>query len=342
LKPEDNRSFEAGVDVRFWKDRLGIDFTWYRNNNYDQYLEIPAPLGTGYSSYYLNLGNIQNTGIEGIVTIIPYTSKDLTWTSTFNLAANTNKIVELSDPSVPGADTSNYFTLTGFGVNMYGSFIKQGGKWGDIYGNKVFVRDAKGNIVVDADGTPKTTSLPDPGVLLGNPNPDFIIGWNNSINFKRLNLSFLIDGRFGGDVMSVTQAELDQKGVSEVSAAARDNGGVALSNAVTDNGQAYTNKIDARKYYSKIGGRAGVGEAYMYDATTIRFREVALGYQVPLSSKGIKEMRISLIGRNLFFFKKEAPFDPELSMSTGNGLQGIDVFGLPATRSMGLNLKLGF
>lgn len=339
LKPEDNRSFEAGVDVRFWKDRIGVDFTWYRNNNYNQYLEIPAPLGSGFSRYYLNLGNIQNTGIESIVTIVPYTSKDLTWTSTFNLAANKNKIVELSDPSVPGADTSNAFVLTDFGVNMFASFIKEGGKWGDIYGNKIFVRDVKGNILVDADGTPKTTNAIQ---FLGNPNPDFIIGWNNTINYKRLNLSFLIDGRFGGHVMSVTQAELDRRGVTETTAIARDNGGVVLPNAVTDNGQAYTNKIDAQKYYSAIGGRAGLGEAYMYDATNIRLREVALGYQIHLSTKAIKEMRVTLVGRNLFFFKKEAPFDSELSMSTGNGLQGVDVFGLPATRSMGLNLKLGF
>jgi hypothetical protein len=100
--------------------------------------------------------------------------------------------------------------------------------------------------------------------------------------------------------------------------------------------------VDAQKYYSAIGGRAGLGSAYMYDATNVRLREVALGYRLPFKSKSVKEARISLIGRNLFFFKKEAPFDPELSMSTGNGLQGVDVFGLPATRSLGVNLKLVF
>ncbi len=340
LKPEDNRSFEAGAEVRFLKNRLGFDFTWYRNNNYNQYVEIPAPLGSGYSNYYLNLGNIQNTGIEAIVTLVPFSSKNFTWTSTFNLATNKNRIVKLSDPNVPGADSSNKFVLSDFGVNMFGSFIKEGGSWGDIYGNKGFVRDAKGAIMLDSTGTPQTANSP--GVLLGNPNPKFTIGWNNSFTYGKVFLSFLVDGRFGGKVMSVTQAVLDRDGVSEVSAAARDNGGVQLTNAVSANGQPFTGKADAQKYYTAIGGRAGLGEAYLYDATNIRLREVSVGYEIPITSKTIREARISLIGRNLFFFKKEAPFDPELTMSTGNGLQGVDVFGLPSTRSMGINLKFGF
>jgi TonB-linked SusC/RagA family outer membrane protein len=339
LKPEDNRSFEAGAEIRFLQNRFGIDFTWYRNNNYDQYIEIPAPLGSGYSSYYLNLGNIQNTGIEAMVTIVPYTSKTLDWTSTFNVSSNKNKVIQLSDPNVPGAEAGTSFVLTGFGVNMFGSYIKEGGSWGDIYGNKVFVRDTKGSIVVDADGVP--TTINSAGELLGNPNPKWNVGWNNSFTFNRLNLSFLIDGRFGGKVMSVTQAVLDRAGVSEASAAARDNGGVQVA-GVTSTGQNFSGLVDAQKYYSAIGGRAGLGSAYIYDATNIRLREVALGYRIPFTSKSVKEARISLIGRNLFFFKKEAPFDPELSMSTGNGLQGVDVFGLPATRSMGVNLKFVF
>ena len=297
-------------------------------------------MGCGFSNYYLNLGNIQNTGIEAIVTVVPFTSKNFTWTSTFNLATNKNKIVKLSDPSVPGADSSNKFVLSDFGVNMFGSFIKEGGSWGDIYGNKGFVRDAKGAIMLDSTGTPQTANSP--GVLLGNPNPKFTIGWNNSFTLGKVFLSFLVDGRFGGKVMSVTQAVLDRDGVSEASAAARDNGGVQLANAVAANGQPFTGKVDAQKYYTAIGGRAGLGEAYMYDATNIRLREVSVGYEIPIASKTIREARISLIGRNLFFFKKEAPFDPELTMSTGNGLQGVDVFGLPSTRSMGINLKFGF
>jgi hypothetical protein len=140
--------------------------------------------------------------------------------------------------------------------------------------------------------------------------------------------------------MSVTQAVLDKYAVSEASAAARDAGGVT-ANAVSATGSKVSS-IDPRKYYSAFGGRDGAGEAYMFDATNIRLRELALAYQFPSPSKYIKEIRLGFVARNLFFFKKKAPFDPETTMSTGNGLQGVDVFGLPATRSYGLNLKLAF
>lgn len=153
-------------------------------------------------------------------------------------------------------------------------------------------------------------------------------------------MSFLIDGRFGGKVMSVSQAVLDWYGVSEESAGARDNGGVKL-NAINGDGTLFSGKVDAQKYYTTIGSRAGIGEMYMYDATNIRLRELTLSYRIPLKWKWIRNMRVGLIGRNLFFFELHAPFDPEVSMGTGNGLQGVDVFGMPPIRSMGLNLRLG-
>lgn len=339
LKPEDNRSFEIGTEWRFLNNKLGFDFTFYKNNNYRQYMEIPAPLGSGYSTYYLNLGNIQNTGIEAMINATPYSSKNLTWTSTVNLAANKNKIVKLSDASIPGAGPDNAFTLTDFGVNMFASKLKEGGQWGDIYTNKQVVRSNSGEIVLDADGKPTTTNI-GAGILIGNPNPKFTLGWNNSFDIRKFTVSFLIDGRFGGKVMSVTQAVLDKYGVSEASASARDGGGVKVAAEDANGGK--VSSVDAQKYYTSYGGRDGAGEMYIYDATNIRLRELAIGYSLPSFSKAVKEIRIGIVGRNLFFFKKKAPFDPETSMSTGNGLQGVDVFGLPSTRSLGVNLKFVF
>lgn len=340
LKPEDNRSFEAGAELRFLNNKLGIDFTFYKNNNYRQYMEIPAPLGSGYSTYYLNLGNIQNSGIELMLTAVPYKTKDVNWTSTVNLASNKNKIIQLSDASIPGAGPDNKFEITGFGVNMFGSFIKEGGAWGDIYANKEVKRGSNGDIVVDANGAPITNST---GVfkLLGNPNPKLTLGWNNSFDFKNFAVSFLIDGRFGGQVMSVTQAVIDKYGVSEASGAARDNGGVDVP-AQKEDGSKYSGKLDAQKYYTAIGGRDGAGEMYIYKADNIRLRELAIGYQLPVTPKFVKEIKVGFIARNLFFFSKKAPFDPETSMGTGNGLQGVETFGLPATRSYGLNVKFVF
>ncbi|KAA2241836.1 SusC/RagA family TonB-linked outer membrane protein [Chitinophaga agrisoli] len=338
LKPEDNRSLEAGAEIRMLDNRVSLDFTWYRNNNYRQYMEVQAPSGSGSLFYYLNLGNIQNKGVEATLTLVPVRSKEFRWQSSFNYSFNKNRVVQLSDPDIPGAGPENSFVLTDFLTNMYGSFIKEGGSWGDIYTNEELYKNGKGQYVIDNDGYLKTNKEVK---NIGNPNPRFTLGWNNTLDYKGFTLSFLVDGKFGGKVMSITQAILDEYGVSETSARARDNGGVTL-NAVYEDGTPFTGKYDAQKYYTTIGGRAGIGEMYMYDATNIRLREMSLTWQLPIRSKWIKNLQVGLTGRNLCFFTLRAPFDPEVSMSSGNGLQGIDVYGQPAVRSMGVNLRVGF
>ncbi|RAJ02584.1 TonB-linked SusC/RagA family outer membrane protein [Chitinophaga skermanii] len=345
MKPEKNQSFEIGLETRLADDRVTFDFTYYVNNNHNQYMEVPAPVGSGSTIYYLNLGNIRNRGFEAMLTVTPVKTKSFSWNTSFNFASNKNTVVKLSDPSVPGALPSNRFTLTAFDVNMFGSFIKEGGSWGDIYSNRELKYNDKGQLLVekDKDGNyiPQTNSLTQEPKKVGNPNPDFSLGWNNSFEFKDFFVSFLVDGKFGGKVMSVTQAVLDAYGTSQVSADARDAGGVKVNavDVVTGNP---VNVLRAKDYYFTTGGRAGIGELYMYDATTIRLRELAVSYKLPIRIKGLRDIKVGVIGRNLFFFKCDAPYDPEVSMGTGNGLQGIDVFGLPATRSIGVNLKVGF
>lgn len=337
LQPEDNRSIETGIEIRLLKNRISADITFYKNNNYKQYMEVPAPRGSGYNIYYLNLGNIQNQGWEVVLTSIPVRKRTFNWTTTVNFAANKNKVISLSNAAASGANPGNLFVLTDFGVNMFGSFIQEGGSWGDTYTNKELLTNEKGQYLIDAQGRLKVHTW---SKKVGNPNPDFTLGWNNSFDYKNFNFSFLVDGRFGGKVMSVTQAVLDWYGVSETTASARDNGGVVI-NAVKEDGSSFSGKMDAQAYYTAVGSRAGIGEMYMYNATNIRLRELSLSYRIPLKWKWMRNMRIGVIGRNLFFFKLYAPFDPEVSMGSGNGLQGVDVFGLPQVRSMGINLRLG-
>ncbi|WP_295118251.1 SusC/RagA family TonB-linked outer membrane protein [uncultured Chitinophaga sp.] len=342
LEPEDNRSFEVGADLQLFDKRVMLDVTYYNNNNFRQYMEVPAPSGSAYTIFYLNLGQIRNTGVEAMLTLIPVRNKLITWTSNINFAQNKNEIVSLTNKDIPGADENNFFKITEFGVNMFGSFLKEGGAWGDFYTNKEVVRNEQGQLLVEDDGTYiKNNSA---FRKLGNPNPTFTLGWNNTIDISDFSLSFLIDGRFGGKVMSITQATLDLYGVSAASADARDAGGITLPGNVVkkSDGKPFTGKVDAEKYYNAIAGRAGVGEFYVYDATSIRLRELALSYKLPIRSKVIRNASIGFIGRNLFFLKRDAPFDPETSMGTGNALQGIDVFGMPATRSFGASLKVGF
>lgn len=345
LKPEDNRSFEVGTEWRFLNDKIGFDFTYYINNNYRQYIEIPVtPGSTGnYTTWYLNSGNIRNNGVELSLFATPVKSHSVNWTTTINYAYNKNRVISIADPSL--GVTQDYFTVTGIGNLLYASYIKEGGSWGDIYGH-FFKRSDDGAIIVDDNGAPEigadtSASVGDQSLkYLGNPNPKFTLGWSNTIKIKNFTIDFLFDGRFGGKVMSMTQAILDGLGDSKATGEARDNGGVKI-NAENEDGSKATN-IDPKVFYQAVGGRSGIGEYYMYDATNIRLRELSIGYNVPVKSIWVKNLTLSLIGRNLFFVYKKSPFDPETSMSTGNGLQGIETFSLPTTRSIGISLKVGF
>ncbi|GGA88371.1 SusC/RagA family TonB-linked outer membrane protein [Puia dinghuensis] len=345
LKPEDNRSFEAGTEWRFLRDRVGVDVTYYKNNNYRQYMEIPAPLGSGYQTYYLNLGNIQNTGVEATAFVVPVQTRKFKWTSTINFAANQNRVIQLSDANVPGAGPGNAFILSSAGVNMYQSEIKQGGQWGDIYGY-MFKRNTKdGTIMVNHDGSAiklSTVGGSDSLGLVGNPNPKYTLGWNNSFDIDRFSVSLLIDGRFGGKVLSMTQAVLDEYGDSKASGAARDAGGVNIKATDASTGTTYSGLIPAQTFYKSVGDRNGLTEFYMYSATAVRLRELSIGYSIPTHVSWINSLKVAVIGRNLFFFHKDAPFDPETSMSTGNSLQGIETFSQPSTRSIGASVKVAF
>jgi TonB-linked SusC/RagA family outer membrane protein len=334
LKPERTKSFEAGTDLRFLNNRLNISFTYYKSNTLNQYFPYnPSPTSL-VTTAYINAGNVQNTGYEFTLGLDVINRKDFTWNTTLNGSANKNKILEVRDTS------SNPFIITNDG-NGYQSVIRKGGSYGDIYGFD-FVRDAQGRIVVNGDGTPAKPYKPSKSGFqyVGNPNPKFQLGWSNSFRYKHFNFYFLVDGKFGGKVMSITQSYMDFMGVSAATGAARDNGGVTID-GVTTGGKAVTS-MDPKVWYTTIGARGAMTGAYMYDATVVRLREVALGYSWTLPDKVVKNLGLTLTGRNLLYFYKKAPYDPEITMSTGNGTAGIDVFNQPATRDIGLNLKVTF
>ena len=331
LKPTDTKSKEAGLDLRMFNNRLSYSFTWYKSNSYNQFIQYTPEASTGYSTAYLNAGNIQNTGIEMRLGYDIIKSKDFNWSSNLNYSFNKNKIIELN-PQAPNTPV----VLTGFGNNAYESVLVTGGQYGDIYGYK-FQRSASGQIELNSSDAPIQNSTPQ---KLGNPNPKFQMGWGNTFAYKRFSLDFLIDGKFGGQVLSITQMLMDSYGVSAASGAARDAGGVTV-NAVDPTGKAVS-KVDAYTYYTAVGGRSGIGEAYMYSATVVRLRSASLGYTLPIPNSAIKSVRLSLIGGNLIYFSKKAPYDPEITMSTANGLSGVDVFNAPTTRNIGASFKASF
>jgi len=326
LKPELTSSIELGTEWNLFNNRVKFDFTYYRTNTKNQLFTLDAPAGSGYSFYYVNAGEIQNEGIEIMLGLTPIAKNDFYWKSSFNFALNRNKVIELH-PDLP------FFSFGDPGNANYWMRMDEGGSYGDIYGVK-FERDDSGKIITDDEGLPVAGSDYE---KIANINPDFNLGWNNTINYKNLTFSFLIDSRFGGDVVSMTQADLDQYGVTKVTGDARDAGFVEVD------GQKFT---DVEGFYSSIGGRQGITEHYVYDATNIRLREMTIGFNLPQSmlekTKLFKGATISAVGRNLFFFYNSAPFDPDALYSTGNNLQGVDIFGMPATRSLGFNVKLNF
>lgn len=335
LQPEKSKSLEAGLDIRMFSNRVSLDLTYYKTNTTNQFIRIGAPFGSGFSQYLINAGDIENKGIEAMLSITPVSTSTLEWTTNFNFTRNQNTIVSLSDELSNGT-----FYINDPGVNNYGMVIREGGSFGDILG-KTFERDEKGNILVDDTGKPIGGALD----IVGNPNPDFMLGWNNNIRMGNLSIGILFDGRFGGEVMSITQAMIDELGVSQVTADARDNGGIDVGAVNADDGSP-AGSLNAQTFFQAVGGRAGITEYYVYDATNIRLRELSVSYKLPTSVVSklgpIKGLQLSLVGRNLFFVMNNAPFDPDLSMSTGTGLQGVDVFSIPSTRSLGFNLTAQF
>ena len=334
MEPEMTHAMEFGTEWRFFQHRLGINLTYYRTNTYNQFFKLPALAGDKYAFRYVNAGNIQNQGWEVTLNGTPILTSDFTWKTSINFSTNKNKIVKLHDEL-----KELVYGPTSFS-SSYAMKLVKGGSIGDIYG-KAFVRDAAGNIVYETEGDYKGLPLVEGDgntVKVGNANPVFMMGWDHTFSYKGFSLYFLLDWRYGGKVLSQTQAEMDLYGVSEITADARDRGYVMLEGQQIDNVKGF--------YKNVVGGRAGVTEYYMYDATNLRLREVSLSYNFSKKwiqkTKVLKDVQLSFVARNLCFLYKKAPFDPDLVLSTGNDNQGIEVFGMPTTRSLGFTLKCEF
>ena len=334
MKPEMSLSVEVGTEWKFFDSRLHIDFTYYQTHTKNQFFKLPAKDGDEYAYRYVNAGNIQNTGVELMIEGTPVEIKNFSWKTGINYAFNKNKVVRLH-AELPVFQYGPY----GFS-SSYAMKLKKGGSFGDIYG-KAFKRDTDGKILYETDGERQGLPMIEGDgntVKVGNANPDFTLGWTNAFSWKGLELSLLVDGRYGGKVLSQTQADMDMYGVTKVTGDARDRGYVMLEGEKITNVKGF--------YKSIVGGRAGVTEYYMYDATNFRLRELALGYTFPKcwmeATKFFRDVQLAFTARNLFFIYKEAPFDPDLILSTGNDNQAIEVYGMPTTRSMGFSLRVMF
>ncbi|MFH6603698.1 SusC/RagA family TonB-linked outer membrane protein [Maribacter algicola] len=336
-KPEIITSTEFGADWRFFQNRLGIDFTYYHIKSEDQFvpirLEEDDPLTEGrYNQRFINAGLIVNKGVEITLNGVPVRNDKIEWNTNLNYTRNRSEIVDI------GPDDDRIVNLGS--SEGYSVRLAEGGRFNDLYVLK-FRRDDQGRILFDDAGKPLRTTESE---LIGNLDPDFTLGWNNSFSFGRFNASMLINGVFGGKVFSQTESMLDGAGVSQRTADARDAGSVPVNGVVESSGAAVTS-VDPEEWFRFIGDRNGVGEMYVYDRTNIKLSQFSLGYNIDVQSLNIPWMKsasVSFVGNNLFFLKKEAPFDPELAMSTNRNSVGLDNFNLPSTRNYGVNLSVTF
>lgn len=328
LKPEKTHSLEFGFDGTFLNNRLDFSFTYYKTNTKNQFFSVSAPYESGLRNRYVNAGNVQNQGFEASVGWHQQFNADFSWSTNFNISYNENKIKEL----VEGLE--NGLTIASWqGAKVV---LNEGGSYGDLYVRQI-KRDEAGKPVKNADGKPVLMGDNiDEMKYAGNMNAKVNFGWSNTFHYKDFTLSFLIDGKFGGRVLSATEATLDGWGVSERTGNARNAGKVVVDGV----------EFDPQLWYTETGSsnfnNSYANEFYVYKGTNVRLREMSLGYTFRNLFGNGKNLTAALIARNLFFFYKDAPCDPDVSMGTGNGVQGVDIFNLPSSRSLGLNLKLNF
>ncbi len=335
LLPETTQSTEVGLDARFFKNNLRLDLSYYKTNTFDQLFAISVPVASGINQRFLNGADIQNQGIEAVLGFTPISNKNLTWDININFAKNNSKILDLAE----GLNELNRGGPTGFISDFV---LRKGFPFGDIQ-SRGFQRDAQGRVIVGANGLPLITA--GKNVPIANFNPDWLGGINNQFNYKNFNFSFLIDIRQGGTITAFSEAILAGDGFLDYTLPGRE-GGVVFGKdvftnetAVKQDGTPNDIKASAEKFWNLVGGRnAPTGEAFVRDASNVRLREMVLGYRLPKY-----KARISLVGRNLFFFSNKAKYvDPELTVGTGNNVDGQEAFSLPTTRSIGLSLGIDF
>lgn len=354
-KPETTKGIELGLDGAFFNNRLGVDLTLYQSTMENQFLRITTASG---ESKPVNSGVVRNRGIELSLTYNMRFGNDFRWTTGLNLAYNDNKIIK-TYKSADGTPVEIEIGPSSLGIK---SKYLEGGSYGDLYAKDFTYNKETGKIVLtgvdntltknpgesdqdferrkNANASPQMTSTYDR--FIGNTTAKFTYGWNNTFTWKDLSLYILLDGKIGGKVLSITQAEMDQYGLSQRTADARQNGyqlvmpdGQKITYMTLPDGQ----EIPVRNYYEAIGAAQ---YDCAYNATNIRVRELSIGYTFYDIFGPSKNLTISAVARNLGFIYKDSPVDPDISVTAANASGGIESFSLPTTRSFGLNLKMTF
>ena len=362
--PEKTKSFETGLETQFFHNAMNLDVTYYNSAMHNSYLNIS---GLNGKTQPVNSGVIRNQGVELSIGYNWTINRDWGWKTNVNFSYNHNKI-EKTYTDKFGQSKEMVQSIASGKVQVR---YNEGDSYGDIYvtdfarwkedctdanGNfhkagDIYIAEGTGKPAINGNlmyisqaGTVKAEKGKKFGKYAGNMNADYQLSWSNNFRYKNFNLYILINGRIGGKVISLTEAYLDRYGVSKRTGDARLKA-EKLGLYTADGRHAmYINDgrdlVSVEDYYTTIGNSDA--SSYIYNGTNFRLREVSLGYTFrDLLGEG-KNLSLSVIGRNLFFIYKDAPVDPDISVSTANGLGGIDMFNVPSSRSFGVNLKLNF
>ena len=295
---------------------MSLDVTWYDKRSRDEIVNAPTSTTSGYSSAALNIGKIRNTGIEALISVTPIRKDNFLWTTSVNGTSNKNEIISLATGNAP------YTFATARSGTAYIQH-RVGEPAAQIVAYD-FLRDENGELILNP-----STGLAQPANVLtsqGSAYAKWWLGWMNDFTFKRFNLGFLIDGKFGGKIYSATETSSYSNGKNKATLIGRD--------------QIWGINQTASQYYSNL---TRISALFVEDASFIKFRQLTFGYTFPSNmwNNRIKAMNVSLVGRNLFILmKKTKNIDPESAYS--GATTGIEAGSLPPQRSFGLNLSVKF
>ena len=347
------KSYELGLEMRFFDSRFGVDFAWYRTNATNQLIRLGMDPASGYDAKMINAGNIQNEGIEFMVTADIIRSEGLKWNAQLNLSHNENRIIKLYDGGGIESPVTEYNLGTYDNLKI---LAREGGKYGEIWGSSYKrvedkTSDLYGKIITDENGLP----IAGDEKKLGDQQPDLLAGLTNSFSFAGFDLSFLLDARFGGKMFSGTNHALQASGAAAATVVngARDKfvvdgaieSEVAGKTVYTKN----TVEVTPQDYWGAIVGRSGnlgINEANIYDATSVRLRNIALSYTLPkslLKNTPITKAKLGISCNNVWMIKSYMNgIDPESVFATGSNATGYEFASSPTTRSFLFNITLGF
>nr|WP_295873697.1 SusC/RagA family TonB-linked outer membrane protein [uncultured Chitinophaga sp.] len=375
LKPSISKSWELGANVRFFNNRLGFDFAWYRTNITNQIINLPTPIESGVTSRYINAGSMINRGIELSINGTPIQNKNFTWDVTLNGSRNKNKIVSLT----PGVDQLQLNEDQG--VKAIASV---GGSYGNLVTDYGYTRDANGKPIITLGGSDFPYKFVRGNAVVGNIMPDFNLGLQNNFTYKNWSLGVLIQARIGGDFFSASHQYGTGRGTTANTMYGRDSehGGITFTDGsgvtrndgmipdavfqkgttISKDGQnialdgmtyqqayekGYVSPLTPFQYYGMVGDWGiGIREASVFDASYVALREVSLGYSLPtdlVQRWRLNSLRVSLVGRNLGYLFNNLPDHINPEAVRNNKTSAFSEYGaVPFVRNMGLTVQVGF